>query len=176
MQTGFRYALEQGFDYALRLDGDGQHPPAECARLIERMAAGDVDVVIGSRFLAGGYEGAWHRSLGIRILSWFLSRICRRKITDPTSGFQMANRAAMTLFAAQYPTDYPEPEALALLSRQGYRFAEVATAFRARRRGRSSLQGRAALYFAFQVFLALFVDRLRDVNPRLARHRLEGRI
>ena len=175
MQTGFRFAFEQGYDYAIRIDGDGQHPPAECYRLMERMRAGDMDVVVGSRFLGeSDYKtSAWYRRAGISGLSVILSLACRRRITDPTSGFQMVNRAVLSYFSHQYPEDYPEPESLALLSRQGYRVCEVATAFRCRERGISSIQHSMAPYFLFKVGVALFVDRCRAVAARFDRHRLK---
>ncbi len=174
MQAGFRYALEQGYAYAIRLDGDGQHPSAECVKLIERMAVGDVDMVVGSRFLGQRtYTSTLLRQMGIFALAKILSLICRRRITDPTSGFQMVNRAVMHYFAAQYPGDYPEPESLALLSRQGYRVCEVATTFRPRVTGRSSIRRWGAFFYVFKVGVALFVDRCRAVDPRFARRQVE---
>lgn len=175
MQAGFRYALEQGYDYAIRLDGDGQHPPSECAALIERMAQGDVDLVTGSRFLGdGGYTSTIVRQAGIAGLAAFLSWACRQKITDPTSGFQMVNRPAMTYFSYCYPLDYPEPEALALLSRQGYRFAEVPAKFRERQGGKSSIRRWGTVFYMFKVCVALFVDRCRAVDPRFDRRHMEA--
>ncbi len=174
MQAGFRYASENGYAYAIRLDGDGQHPPAECARLIARMAQGDVDMVVGSRFLGErSYTSTGFRQAGIFGLSWMLSAACRRRITDPTSGFQMVNRAVMRYFAHQYPVDYPEPESLALLSRQGYRHCEVGVRFRARERGYSSIHHWGTLYYLFKVSVSLFVDRCRAVDPRFDRHNRE---
>jgi glycosyltransferase involved in cell wall biosynthesis len=174
MQAGFRYAYENGYEYALRLDGDGQHPPEEAVKLIERMARGDVDMVVGSRFLEdGGYTSTRLRVLGIHGLARFLSRICRQTITDPTSGFQIVNRKVMYYFAHHYPSDYPEPESLALLSRQGYRFTEVATQFRERQHGVSSIRRWSAFFYVFKVYVALFVDRCRAVDPRFSRSNLE---
>ncbi len=170
MQAGFRYAFEQGYDYVIRVDGDGQHPPSECVVLVERMMVGDVDMVVGSRFLGSGdYRSTWYRQAGIFWLAWTLSKVCRRTITDPTSGFQMVNRAVIGYFAHQYPVDYPEPEALALLSRQGYRFCEVGVSFRARRMGRSSIRQWGTIYYLFKVGIALLVDRCRAVDPRYDR-------
>lgn len=174
MQAGFRYAYEQGYDYAIRLDGDGQHPPAECAAMLERMALGDVDMVVGSRFLGQpSYTSTLVRQLGIFTLAQALSLICRRRITDPTSGFQIVNRPVMHYFADQYPGDYPEPESLALLSRQGYGVCEVATAFRPRERGRSSICRWGAFFYVFKVGIALFVDRCRAVDLRYDRQQME---
>ncbi|HAL91494.1 MAG TPA: glycosyl transferase family 2 [Verrucomicrobia bacterium] len=175
MQAGFRYACEQGYAYAIRLDGDGQHPPSECGALIDRMAQGDVDMVAGSRFLAeGGYTSTMARQIGIAGLAAFLSYACRQKITDPTSGFQMVNRAVMLYFAHQYPADYPEPESLALLSRQGYRFAEVAAKFRERQAGQSSIRRWGTIFYMVKVCIALFVDRCRAVDPRFDRRNMEA--
>ena len=175
MQAGFRYALEKGFDFAIRLDGDGQHPPAECRKLIERMAVDDMDMVVGSRFLGQrSYTSTWFRQAGIFVLARALSLICRRRITDPTSGFQIVNRAVMRYFAHQYPGDYPEPESLALLSRQGYRVCEVGTAFRPRATGCSSIRRWGAFFYVFKVGVALFVDRCGAVDPRFDRQQMGG--
>jgi glycosyltransferase involved in cell wall biosynthesis len=174
MQAGFRYALEQGYDYAIRLDGDGQHPPSEGYALVERMAQGDADLVVGSRFLGkGGYTSSAARQVGIAGLATFLSYACRQQITDPTSGFQMVNRPTMTYFAHRYPAEYPEPETLALLSRQGYRFVEVPAVFRERQAGKSSIRRWGTLYYMLRVCVALFVDRCRAVDRRFERRRVE---
>lgn len=174
MQAGFRYAYENGYDYALRLDGDGQHAPAECAILIERMRKGDVDTVVASRFLGtSSYTSTIIRQTGIWFLARALSLVCRRRITDPTSGFQIVNRAVMYYFAHQYPGDYPEPESLALLSRQGYNVCEVPAAFRARHAGRSSIRKWGTFFYIFKVAVALFVDRCREIDPRFDRKYVE---
>ena len=175
VQAGFRYAFERGYQYVIRCDGDGQHPPAEIPKLMDAMESGEVDLVVGSRFLQDdkdSYKSTGLRSIGIRGLSFLLTVICRARVTDPTSGFQMLNRPLLAYFAHSYPRDYPEPESLALLRRQGYRFCEVGTRFRARTTGVSSIQSWGALYYMFKVGLALVVDRARTVNPRYARHNI----
>lgn len=172
VQAGFRYAFEQSYRYVIRCDGDGQHPPSEIPKLVAAMAAGDADLVVASRFLdddGTGYRSTALRSAGIRGLALLLSIICRARVTDPTSGFQMLNRPMICCFAHTYPVDYPEPESLALLRRQGYRFKEVAANFRPRRTGRSSIHSWGACYYALKVGLALVVDRARNVDARYAR-------
>lgn len=177
VQAGFRYAYEQGYKYAVRCDGDGQHPPAEIPRLIETMREQEVDLIIGSRFLGEkSYTSTLIRHCGITCLAWVLSVICRKRVTDPTSGFQMLNRALLYFFSRFYPTDYPEPEALALMRRQGYDFREVATTFRERVAGRTSIRGWGTLYYVLKVFLALLVDRARPIDSRYARSNLWGKV
>lgn len=170
VQAGFSYAYEQGYKYTVRCDGDGQHPPAEIPRLLEGMREHKVDLIIGSRFLGErSYTSTLIRYCGISGLALILSVICRRRVTDPTSGFQMLNRPLLHLFSHSYPTDYPEPEALALMRRQGYDFREVPTTFRERVAGRSSIRGWGTFYYVIKVFLALLVDRARPIDLRYAR-------
>ena len=177
VQAGFRYAYENGYEYAIRCDGDGQHPPSEMRNLIDGMKANKVDLVIGSRFLGeGGYKSTWVRYCGIHGLAAFLSVICRNKVTDPTSGFQMLNRPLLYFFSRVYPMDYPEPEALALMRREGYDFCEVATSFRERTAGKSTIGKWGALYYVIKVFLALLVDRARPIDVRYARENVAGKV
>jgi glycosyltransferase involved in cell wall biosynthesis len=173
VQTGFAYAWSRGYRFAVRCDADGQHPPAEIGRLLAAVRQGEADVAVGSRFLGRSEVGAtWVRSIGIACLARFLSLLCRTRVTDPTSGFQAVNRVAMRFLACCYPSDYPEPEALALLRRQGYGFREVAVRFRERLAGVSTLDGWTTVNFAFKVFLALCVGRARPVDARLSRRSL----
>ncbi len=177
VQAGFRYAYENGYTYAIRCDGDGQHPPSEMKNLIAAMKSGNVDLVIGSRFLGeSDYKSTWIRYCGIHSLAAFLSVICRRKVTDPTSGFQMLNRPLLYFFSRVYPMDYPEPEALALMRREGYDFCEVAASFRKRKAGKSTIGKWGTLYYVFKVFLALLVDRARPLDVRYSRQNIIGRI
>jgi glycosyltransferase involved in cell wall biosynthesis len=172
-QAGFRYAWEKGFRYAIRCDADGQHPPSGIPLLAEAMASENVDLVAASRYLGdGSFNNTIVRSVGIWYLSAFLSYICKKRVTDPTSGFQMLNRPLLYYFTHRYPMEYPEPESLALIRRQGYHFCEVPVQFRERMGGTSSIGARGAVYYAFKVTLALIVDRARSVDQRYARHNL----
>ena len=171
-QAGMQYAMRHGYPFVVRIDGDGQHPPAEIPKLIARARETGADLVVGSRFGAGpGMISTRLRYLGVRALAVFLSVICRSRITDPTSGFWLVRRPLCAYFAVEFPTDYPEPEALALLRRQGYSFAEVPATFRSRRAGVSSIRLWGAVYYAFKVGLALVVDRVRPINRLYARGR-----
>ena len=167
VRTGFADAIERGYGYLLRLDGDGQHPPDEAIKLIRRMAAQPTDLVVGTRYGEGScYHGTPFRRFTLRILAAFVSLICRRRITDPTSGFWLVARPLLYGFALHYPNDYPEPEALALMRRQGFAFDEVPVVFRPRTAGETTIKAWGSVLFALKVFLALFVDRLRSVDGR----------
>ena len=174
VQAGFSYAFEQGFQYAVRCDGDGQHPPSEIPHLVDAITESGADMVIGSRFLnKKSYRSTWFRFCGIKGLALFISLICRNKVTDPTSGFQIINRPLLCMFSRFYPTDYPEPEALAFIRRQGYSFSEVAVVFRERQAGQSTIRTWGTFYYLFKVFLALLVDRARPIDHHYSRKSLE---
>jgi hypothetical protein len=118
------------------------------------------------------YVSTLIRFLGIKILAIFLSHICKSRITDPTSGFWMVNRKLLYYFAHDYPTEYPEPEAIALLRRYGFSFKEEPVNFRPRRAGRSSIGAWGTVYYMMKVGLALLVDRIRPIDPRFRKDNL----
>ena len=173
VQAGFVYAMENDYDYVAQVDGDGQHDPAELDVLLEAMQAPDpVDMVCGSRFLTSDhqYPAPISRRTGIHIFSFFLSRVLRRPISDPTSGFRLYNRRAMALFARDYPHDYPEVEAVLMLHNHKLRMREVPVKMYARGGGQSSIRGSGkSAYYMIKVLLALLVGLARKrqiVNPR----------
>jgi len=162
VQTGFRYAWEQGFDVAVRADGDGQHDPAELDTILRPVLADEADVAVGSRFIGGdGYRSSRSRRAGIRLLAWIVSALTRQRITDPTSGFQAANRIGIRLFAADYPHDYPEAEATVMVFKHRLRLQEVPVRMRARESGRSSITTVRSVYYMVKVVLAIFVALFR---------------
>jgi len=166
VQTGFRYARENGFELAVRVDGDGQHDPAQLGAVVEPVLRGEADIAVGSRYLSpggDGYRSSAPRRLGIRILARVVSLLTRQRITDPTSGFQALNRKAITLFASDYPHDYPEVEALVLLLRHRLRLREVPITMRPRAAGRSSIQTLSSGYYMVKVLLALLVGSFRRI-------------
>ena len=170
VQVGLKYALEKDYQFVVRIDGDGQHPPSEIPKLIDGIKTGEADLIIGSRFIAvKSYASTPLRLIGVKLLSVFLSIICRSRITDPTSGFWLINHKLLFYFAHEYPTEYPEPEAIALLRRYGFSYYEVPVIFRPRTTGRSSIQIWGTFYYAVKVGLALLVDRIRPINPRFER-------
>jgi glycosyltransferase involved in cell wall biosynthesis len=163
VQTGFRFAHENGFELAVRLDGDGQHDASQLDLVLAPVLEGRVDIAVGSRYLerGNGYRSSATRRLGIRILARTVSLLTGQRITDPTSGFQALDRKAITLFAADYPHDYPEVEALVLLLRHRLRLCEVPVSMRPRATGRSSIRTFSSVYYMVKVLLALFVGSFR---------------
>lgn len=168
VQTGFRYALVEGYERAVRLDGDGQHDASELPRLFEPLRRGEADLVIGSRFVDGSasYRPPFARRLGIRVFARLVSLLGGERVTDTTSGFIALDRAGIELFAREYPHDYPEVEATLVALRSGLRLAQIQVRMRERETGASSITFVRSLYYIVKVTLALLVASLRRY-PRL---------
>ena len=176
VQTGFKYALENGYRIAVRLDGDGQHDPSELGKLLEPIRSGEADIVTGSRFVGGGngdYRPPVSRRLGIRWFAKIVSLLTRQKVTDTTSGFQALNERGIELFAGDYPSDYPEVEAIVLVFKHRLRLAERPVSMREREHGESSITFVRSVYYMLKVTLALVVAMVRKyaVPEEEAAHR-----
>jgi glycosyltransferase involved in cell wall biosynthesis len=165
VQTGYLWALEHGYDLAVQIDADGQHNPADLDALLEPVRRGEASLAIGSRFLlAGGFRSTPLRRAGIRYLAWFLRLRCGARITDATSGFRAADRRAIELFARSYPSDYPEPESIAIAVRNGLRVAEVPVRMAPRGHGVSSINAWRTFYYLVKVSLALILLPTRPIR------------
>jgi glycosyltransferase involved in cell wall biosynthesis len=162
VQAGFRYASEKGYDIVVRVDGDGQHDPAELRPLMDVVLNGEADICVGSRFAVGdGYRSSAARRVGIRVLAGTVTLLTGQRVTDTTSGFQVLNRKAITLFAQDYPHDYPEVEAAVMVHKHRLRLVERPVRMRERAAGRSSIRGAQTVYYMAKVMLAILIGALR---------------
>lgn len=168
VQTGLRYARDEGYDVAVRLDGDGQHAAEELGKLLAPIRSGDADLVVGSRFVdpAGTYRPPFARRMGIRVFARLVSVLGGQKVTDTTSGFSALDRTAIELFATEYPHDYPEVESTLVALKSGLRLVQVQVDMRERQAGTSSITFVRSLYYIVKVMLALLVASMRRY-PRL---------
>ncbi len=165
MQTGYRYASLGGYDVAVQVDADGQHPADEITRLAGPVLTGMADMAVGSRFLSdGNYRPSLARSAGMSIFSRVVSAIIKVRMTDTTSGFRAAGKRCIAYFSRHYPDDYPEVEALVLLHRMGFSIMEVPVTMRRRSGGQSSITPARSVYYMIKVLLAIFVDLLKKAG------------
>jgi glycosyltransferase involved in cell wall biosynthesis len=168
VQTGYQYALDNGFELAVQVDGDGQHNAHEIARLVDPILEGKADMVVGTRFAeGGGYRGTRLRRVGIHLFAGLVSLMVGQRVTDTTSGFRAVNRKGIRLFAADYPHDYPEVEATVLLARHRLRMVEVPVVMRIRETGSSSITALRSVYYMVKVLLALFIGLFRRYSTPL---------
>ena len=161
VQTGYRYALEQGYDIAVQFDGDGQHDAAYIGDLIAPIENGQADVTIGSRFIENeGFQSSAMRRLGIRFLSGLIHLLCGVKVKDVTSGMRAVNREMIEKFAWDYAQDYPEPEAILSAGLTKTRIQEVPVQMRERQGGSSSINAIRSMYYMIKVSIALVITRM----------------
>jgi len=162
VQAGYRLAYELGYDYVIRVDGDGQHDPRDIPTVLAALEKGNCEMVIGSRFVDdNGEHTNILRAAGIMFFRAVLRPILGRPVRDPTSGYVGVNRTALELFSATFPLEYPEIEALVVLQRKRFRFVEVPCRFRPRRSGRSTITVVKSLYYMIHVLLGVFVNVLK---------------
>jgi hypothetical protein len=154
--------MQNNYDLAIQLDGDGQHLPAELHKLINHHNRSGANVVIGSRFIAkSGYRSTPGRRAGIYYFHLLSKLFAKKNIYDCTSGFRLFDRKALEIASAFYPDEYPEPESLVLFSRCGLTIAEVPVQMRARQGGKSSIRHFNSLYYMVKVSIAMFFSYLR---------------
>jgi len=157
LQTGYRIALDAGYTRIVQMDGDGQHPPEEIAALLARLDQGDVDLVVGSRFL-GRVEYAIPRLrlLGIRLFAALTSALTRRTITDPTSGFQAMTPTVLRFYLRDfYPYDYPDADMLLRAHYAGLAFTETPVVMHAAIGGESMHRGLRPVYYVYKLLLSM---------------------
>lgn len=165
IQTGYKYAKENNYDYAVQIDGDGQHHPKYIHVAIEKMKKEDVDQIIGSRFLEKkGFQSSLSRRMGITIISLVIKFFTGIKITDPTSGYRIVNKKAIDIFCKTYPRDYPEPEVISMLIRNKLKILEIPVEMHAREEGESSIFGFKIIYYMIKVNLAIIFERIKAVK------------
>jgi glycosyltransferase involved in cell wall biosynthesis len=193
LQTGYLYALREGYECCAHLDADGQHPAGEVTRLIDEVVADRADLVIGSRYReapeAGSdrdpgkgdpahgddpaegddYRPTLSRRIGTSLFRFFLTLATRQRFTDTTSGMRAANRRVMSLFSEHYSPDFAEIESLQLAVRQGLRVEEVPVRMLERTGGSSFLTPLRSAFFIFKGLIVLLVGMFRPRRVEVER-------
>ena len=162
VQTGFKYALKNGYDYAIQVDGDGQHPATEIPKIVNEAISKNCDVVIGSRFVSNeGFQSSFMRRVGINYFKWLNRFLLGIVINDSTSGFRLINKEVLKVVADYYPDEYPEPEAIVVYSLKKFKIGEVAVTMKERQGGVSSIGTFSSVYYMFKVTLAIVFTFIR---------------
>ena len=161
VQTGYVYARRNGYDIAVQMDGDGQHDIAYLEDMLKPILEDEADIVIGSRFLEKeGFQSSRIRRVGIKFLSFLIRLTTGKKLMDVTSGFRAVNKRFINIYANDYPTVYPEPEAIVTAIMNRGRIMEVPVQMREREGGSSSITFGRSMYYMIKVTLAILVCRL----------------
>jgi glycosyltransferase involved in cell wall biosynthesis len=169
VQTGFKYAARKGYDIAVQFDGDGQHQACEIRKILEPIISNQAEVVIGSRFLENhnGWKSTRMRRIGIKIFDIITFLLIRQRFTDNTSGFRAYNKRAIQFLARSYSVDYPEPETIVVLKKNGFILREVAASMQERRGGDSSIMGLYSIYYMVKVILAVIIASIKPRHKNL---------
>lgn len=168
LQTGYKFAVENGYEELVQMDADGQHNPADVPALLAAIRSEAHDVVIGSRFIEeSGYRMGSVRS-GARRFFQRVLRLCGGPdITDPTSGLQALSRRAFSFCCSDfYPSDFPDIDVLLLLHRNGFSIAEVPVRMAPSPPNRPTMHaGLKAAYYPYKMLLSTFRSWRTTVSP-----------
>ena len=163
VQTGYKYAYDNGYDIAIQFDGDGQHDINYVPNICEPLISGKADMCIGTRYLdksSSEFQSTFMRRLGSNIISICIRILCGKRITDPTSGFRAVNKKIIEKFAKDYPTEYPEPESTVSLLVNGYKVEEVPVSMNEREGGVSSIRLWKSVDYMLKVVSAIIIDSI----------------
>jgi len=159
VQTGFKFAMENGYSFVVRVDGDGQHDAKFIAKLVDPVVNQSADIAIGSRFIKPflGYRSSFVRRIGINFFSGLISFLTGTEVTDPTSGYRAYSKKAIEIFSEYYPHDFPEPETIMLANRSGLKLVEVPVEMKKRVAGNSSIRNLSTLYYMIKVTFVILL-------------------
>ena len=148
--AGLKYGLDAGFDHVLNMDADFSHHPRHLPAIRELAARDDVDVVIGSRYVAGGKISGWPAKR--RFMSWGVNTYARALLGLPVrdcSGAYRCYRGSVLKkidFQDVLSHGYAfQEEILWRLKRVGAQFAETPIHFEDRVRGESKINAKEAI-------------------------------
>ena len=162
VQTGYMYAYRNGYDIAVQFDGDGQHNASYLDSMLKKLVEENLDMVIGSRYIEKeGFQSSGMRRMGIKYFTGLIKLLTGKKITDPTSGMRMINRKIMKQFSEEYPKDYPEPESMVTILKEGAKVEEIPVKMNAREEGVSSISPSKSIYYMVKVSIAVLIAAIR---------------
>ncbi|MCM1499253.1 MAG: glycosyltransferase family 2 protein [Clostridium sp.] len=163
-QTGLKYAYRRDYDCVLQFDADGQHKPEYIEAMLCKLEEG-YDIVIGSRFVNKKKEKSL-RMLGARMLTVAIKLTTGKRISDPTSGMRMFNKAMIKEFAVNMNYG-PEPDTISYLLKQGASIAEIQVEMEERVAGKSYLNfTKSAMYMLRMLISILVIQSFRKRDDK----------
>ena len=169
VQTGYKYALENGYDIAIQFDGDGQHDISYVKDIIKPILLNKADMVIGSRFIddsTSDFKSSFARRVGINVISSVIKLKTGVKIFDTTSGFRAINRTVLEIFSNDDPREYPEPISTVNILCNGLNVSEVGVSMNERIGGVSSIKSWKTAYYMINVVLSILLMKGKKTNGK----------
>lgn len=167
IQTGYKFALEEGYDILVQIDADGQHDPKYIKEMIKTLRREKLDVVIGSRFRKHtNYHASVTRRIGMILFSTIVSLVTKRKVTDSTSGYQVIDKKVLKFLCSDsFPCDYPDADLLIMLYFAGFKVDEIPMKMYENKTGKSMHGGIVKnFYYVLKMSLSIFTIVLRKIT------------
>lgn len=156
--TGYKYAIENGYQIAVQYDGDGQHDIESLHRLIEPIISGEADYVVGSRYTEDShseFKSSASRQMGMKFLTQLIKATSKITIKDTTSGYTAASLKVIKIFVKGYQNLQLEAETYVYLHKKNIRMKEVGVTMFERETGTSSISPLKAITYMFTVSLSI---------------------
>lgn len=158
MQAGFKYAYYNGYDYAIQVDGDGQHDVKFIKEMYDYAKNNDVDILIGSRFVGKRMSSKTLRQWGGKILSSLIFLTTGKKICDPTSGMRIYSKKPIERMAFEI-NNRPEPDTLAYFLRCGMKIDEYPVVMLDRTAGESYLNLATSIKYMLVMISSILIGQ-----------------
>jgi len=155
IRSGMRYADYYDYDYAIQLDGDGQHDPMYIKPMLECMQRIGCDIVIGSRFVDEKKPNSM-RMAGSNLISGLIFLTTGKRINDVTSGMRLFNKDMIKQFGIDMHCS-PEPDTLAYLLNKGVLIEEVQVNMHERIAGTSYLNFWNSLWYMTKMIFSILL-------------------
>lgn len=169
--AGFKWAIEQKYDYIFEMDADFSHDPKDLPRLYEACATDGADVAIGSRYVSGVNVVNW--PMGRVLMSYYASKYVRTvlgvKLHDTTAGFKCYRRQvleAIDLDAIRFKGYAFQIEMKFTAYKLGFKIKEVPVIFVNRREGTSKMSGGIFGEALFGVMRLRWAAMTGQIKPR----------
>lgn len=169
--AGFKWAIEQKYDYIFEMDADFSHDPKDLPRLYEACATDGADVAIGSRYVSGVNVVNW--PMGRVLMSYYASKYVRTvlgvKLHDTTAGFKCYRRQvleAIDLDTIRFKGYAFQIEMKFTAYKLGFKIKEVPVIFVNRREGTSKMSGGIFGEALFGVMRLRWAAMTGQIKPR----------
>lgn len=160
LQTGFKFAEMMNYRYVIQFDADGQHDPGDITLILKELRTGNVDIVIGTRFMGRSeFVPGFFKKSAIKLFRFLIRCSTGEKVTDPTSGLQGLSRAVFVHYAktGNFPEDFPDADTLINSILSGFRVREIPANIRYRHAGESMHGGLKTAFYMIKMVISISV-------------------
>lgn len=158
VQTGFKYALRNGYDYVIQYDGDGQHNARYIKDLLEEAQKG-ANIVIGSRFV-DQKKGYSLRNIGSRVITGSINMVANITLTDPTSGFKCYDKVALNHYVKKMNVAPEADDLVYLIKKRKLEVKEIPVKMNERLHGESYFNIFTSYKFMLNMLVSIFCVQL----------------